>query len=154
MELCLTRVLRDMRQESGGAKPLDSGLVQTQSLGETSENGEEEKDDPFSFLQQDLFENASLQDCENEMKEKLGDEGFCFVIQVSDRSPFILVVFQLLPRVSDASYRNGCSNTLQDRLGSPGNSKRLAETYAIHGFFRNVDHAAADKCGYRRVRCF
>ena len=97
MELCLTRVLRDIRQESGVAKALDSGLVQTHSLGETSENGEEEKDDPFSFLQQDLFENASLQDCENEMKEKLGDEGFCFVIQVSGRSLFILVVFQLLP---------------------------------------------------------
>lgn len=84
MELCLTRILRDIRQESGEAKPLDSSVVQSQGLEEMPENEEEEKDDPFSFLQQDLFENASLQECENEMKEKLGDEGFCFVIQVSD----------------------------------------------------------------------
>ena len=96
MELCLTRVLRDIRQEAGVTKPLDPSLVQSHPLGETSENGEEDKDDPFSFLQQDLFENSTLQDCENEMKEKLGDEGFCFVIQVLGGDLLSFVVFQLL----------------------------------------------------------
>ena len=40
-------------------------------------------DDPFAFLQQDPFENIPLQDCMHTMMQKLGDEGFCFVMQVS-----------------------------------------------------------------------
>ena len=79
MELCLTRVLRDIRQESASKTSSDGTLHPYSGF---SGSGDEEKDDLFGFLQNIPFDSTSLQDCANEMKEKWGDEGFCFVIQV------------------------------------------------------------------------
>ena len=79
MELCLTRVLRDIRQESAAKTSSDGALHPYSGF---SGSGDEEKDDLFGFLQNIPFDSASLQDCANGMKEKWGDEGFCFVIQV------------------------------------------------------------------------
>ena len=38
-------------------------------------------DDPFQFLQ-DPFDGIPLSDCIRKMKQKYGDEGFCFILQV------------------------------------------------------------------------
>ena len=94
IELCLSRVLREMRSEQQKTKR-EPDMLQFLSEGSTAltteESGQFQEhpvEDPFSFLQQDPFESVSIQDCMHEMTQKLGDEGFCFVMQVRVRGGF------------------------------------------------------------------
>ena len=98
IELCLARALRELRElrsEQQKAKQGENDVLPflpeggaPLPAGEESEQFHEHAvEDPFSFLQQDPFENVSIQDCMHEMTLKLGDEGFCFVMQVCALHP-------------------------------------------------------------------
>ena len=89
IELCLSRVLREMRseQQKTNREPdmlqfLSEGSTTLATTEESGQFQEHPVEDPFGFLQQDPFESVSIQDCMHEMTQKLGDEGFCFVMQV------------------------------------------------------------------------
>ena len=96
IELCLARALREMRSEQQKAKQGEADVLPFLPVGgaplpageEPEQFQEHAAEDPFSFLQQDPFESVSIQDCMHEMTVKLGDEGFCFVMQV--RTPHSL----------------------------------------------------------------
>ena len=79
--------------ETGGDSILHSFA---QDLNASFLNSEENEfdynaDDPFQFLQ-DPFDGIPLSDCIRKMKQKYGDEGFCFILQV-----LLLFSFMLNP---------------------------------------------------------
>lgn len=86
MEMCLARVLRELRQQQK-SNSSDSVLASFSTdfnmylNGDDSVEEGEMADDPFQFLQQDPFENISLSDYTRKIKQKYGDEGFCFIMQ-------------------------------------------------------------------------
>lgn len=94
METCLSRALNEIRQQQALHKVNPSAITESflslfasDNLSYLSSDGpnSEEHDligDPFSFLQQDPFENISLVDWTRKIKQKYGDEGFCFIMQV------------------------------------------------------------------------
>lgn len=95
METCLSRALNEIRQQQILHKTNPSptteaflSLFTLDGLSYLSPDDPTSEDhdiieDPFSFLQQDPFENVSLSDWTRKIKQKYGDEGFCFIMQVS-----------------------------------------------------------------------
>lgn len=90
VEMCLDRALQEIRQQQALHKanpsipPSFSSDISLSFLNDpTSETEEREMmEDPFQCLQQDPFEDISLSDCTRKIKQKYGDEGFCFIMQV------------------------------------------------------------------------
>ena len=108
VEMCLDRVLQEIRQQQqqqqqtlhktnpsnpSNASSFSSDIPLPFLNDPTNETEEREMiEDPFHFLQQDPFEDISLSDCTRKIKQKYGDEGFCFIMQVFFHS-FILLFF-------------------------------------------------------------
>ena len=100
VEMCLDRVLQEIRQQQTLHKTnpsIPSSFspdIPISFLNDPTNETEEREmiEDPFHFLQQDPFEDISLSDCTRKIKQKYGDEGFCFIMQVFFHS-FILLFF-------------------------------------------------------------
>lgn len=106
VEMCLDRVLQEIRQQQTLHKTnpsIPSSFspdIPISFLNDPTNETEEREmiEDPFQCLQQDPFEDISLSDCTRKIKQKYGDEGFCFIMQVffSFIHSLILLVLQFL----------------------------------------------------------
>lgn len=97
MEICLSRVLKEIRQQQSLLKSNPSASINPMlsTFGfdiddpyiqrETDDSDGEGIEDLFQFLE-DPFDNISLSEYARKIKIKYGDEGFCFIMQVHIRS--------------------------------------------------------------------
>lgn len=87
IKLCLERTLISLRrQQHNSSDMMDNNGTNSHdvnSTGISSSLTEDTTNDTYRFLQQDPFSGITLQDDMNEFMHKLGDENFCFIMQVS-----------------------------------------------------------------------
>ena len=87
MQLCLERALLEIRRQqtlSSHSVSLSTNTLQSNEARTTttSESNHTESTDMYAVLQQDPFVGVTPQDDFHDVMHKLGDENFCFVMQV------------------------------------------------------------------------